>query len=97
MKNCSNEICMGFFRNFSNPLKLKIILALKEKPGSVGELSKKVGVEQSTLSHALSMLNHCSIVTAKQKGKQRIYFLNKRTILPMLNSFKKHKEECCEK
>jgi DNA-binding transcriptional ArsR family regulator len=84
-----------FFRNLANPLRIKIIEKLKEKENSVGELSKKLKVEQSKISHALSSLKNCRIVEVKQKGKQRIYFLNKKTILPILKILDKHKCEKC--
>lgn len=79
-----------FFRNFANPERMKILLALKEKPFSVGEISKKLGIEQSRASHALSQLKHCSIVQSSQKGKKRVYSLNKKTTVPLLNLVDKH-------
>jgi DNA-binding transcriptional ArsR family regulator len=84
-----------FFANLANPLKVEIISALKEKDMSVLELAKKLKVEQSKLSHALTMLKHCSIVNVKQQGKKRIYSLNKETILPMLKILDKHETKYC--
>lgn len=80
-----------FFRNLANPIKTKIITALKEKESSVNELSKKLKIEQSKLSHALSSLRCCNLVLVKQKGKNRIYSLNKKTIIPILKIIDKHK------
>jgi len=84
-----------FFGNLANPLKIEIISALKEKDMSVLELAKKVNVEQSKLSHALTTLKHCSIVQVKQQGKKRIYSLNKETILPMLKIIDSHENKFC--
>jgi len=84
-----------FFRNLSNPVKIEIISALKGKPMSVNELVKRLKMEQSKVSHALASLNHCNIVTAEQKGKQRVYSLNKDTIVPMLDIIDKHKCDHC--
>jgi ArsR family transcriptional regulator len=84
-----------FFRNLANPVKISIISALKEKQMSVGELVKELKIEQSKLSHALTSLNHCSIVQSKQEGKKRIYSLNKKTILPILKLIDNHKCDCC--
>ncbi len=86
-----------FFKNLANPLRTKIIAELKEKESSVSELSKKLKIEQSKLSHALSSLRFCSLVLVKQKGKERIYSLNKKTILPILKIIDKHKCEYCKK
>ncbi len=86
-----------FFGNLANPLKMDIIQELKEKPSSVLELAKKLNVEQSKLSHALKSLRCCRIVNVEQKGKKRIYSLNKETILPMLEIIDKHESKFCKK
>lgn len=89
-----------FFTNLANPLRIGIILCLRKKERNVGEISKELGVEQSKISHALASLKKCNIVNVKQKGKQRIYFLNKDTIVPMLKLIDEHantycKSKCC--
>ena len=93
MKNSTYHV---FFRNLANPLRIKVISALREKESSVSELADKLKIEQSKLSHALSSLKCCNIVKVKQKGKQRIYFLNKNTIIPMLNLIDKHAKTFCK-
>lgn len=85
-----------FFSNLSNPLRIKIVGSLKDKEKNVTEISKELKVEQSKVSHALRNLKSCKIVEARQKGKQRIYFLNKKTILPMLNLIDKHASKFCD-
>jgi len=97
MKSCSDSTYHIFFRNLANPLKVNIISLLKEKNSSVSELAEELKEEQSKISHALASLNHCNIVESKQKGKNRIYSLNKKTILPMLNLIDKHKCKYCPK
>ena len=84
-----------FFKNLANPLKTQIVSSLKERPKSVNELSEEIKVEQSKLSHALSNLKFCNIVTSEQEGKQRIYSLNKKTIIPILNIIDKHRMNFC--
>ena len=86
-----------FFNNLANPLKIKIITSLRDKEKSVTELSDALEVEQSKISHALATLKCCNIVNAKQDGKQRIYSLNKKTIIPMLNLIDKHAKTFCNK
>lgn len=85
-----------FFTNLANPLKIGIILELRKGEKSVNDLVKEMKVEQSKISHALSNLKGCKIVEVKQDGKQRIYSLNKKTILPMLNLIDKHANKYCE-
>ncbi len=91
-----------FFTNLANPLKIGIILGLRDNEKNVKEISDEMKVEQSKISHALASLKKCRIVNVKQDGKQRIYSLNKKTIVPMLNLIDKHaniycKCECCVK
>ncbi len=85
-----------FFGNLANPLRIGIITLLKEKDMSVTEIIERLGVEQSKLSHALKSLRDCNIVNVKKQGKKRIYSLNKKTILPILNTIDKHEKEFCK-
>lgn len=85
-----------FFNNLANPLKISVITELKRKPSSVLELAKTLDVEQSKLSHALKSLKNCSIVNVKSEGKKRIYFLNKETIVPMLEIIDRHETKYCK-
>ncbi|MCW8965935.1 MAG: metalloregulator ArsR/SmtB family transcription factor [Candidatus Pacearchaeota archaeon] len=85
-----------FFNNLANPLRIDIIITLKEKAMSVSDIVAELKVEQSKISHALSSLKCCNIVEFKQKGKQRIYSLNKKTIVPMLNLIDKHAKTFCK-
>jgi DNA-binding transcriptional ArsR family regulator len=82
-----------FFSKLSNPLRIKIISSLDEKPKSVSELSEKLSIEQSKLSHALKELKGCNIVNVEKKGKQRIYSLSK-TIIPILRLIECHSKNC---
>ncbi|MDD5133543.1 MAG: metalloregulator ArsR/SmtB family transcription factor [Candidatus Nanoarchaeia archaeon] len=85
----------SFFMNFANKTKLNIILFLKEGPLSVNDIVKKTGMEQSKVSHNLTRLTKCKILTVEQKGKQRIYSLNKKTVVPLLNLVKNHIRQNC--
>jgi DNA-binding transcriptional ArsR family regulator len=91
----NNSAYHVFFTNLANPLKIEIITALKERGKSVGELSEELNVEQSKVSHALALLKKCRIVYMEKEGKQRIYRLNKETIIPMLKLIDKHSKENC--
>ena len=84
-----------FFTNLSNQMKMNIILSLRKKEKSVGDLVKDLGVEQSLVSHSLKSLKSCNIVNSRRNGKQIIYSLNKDTILPMLKLIDKHASKHC--
>ncbi|MFW6233111.1 MAG: ArsR/SmtB family transcription factor [Nanoarchaeota archaeon] len=96
MTNISNKTYHLFFTNLANELKISILLCLREKSQNVTQLSNDLGIEQSKVSHALSSLRCCNIVNVEQKGKQRIYSLNKKTIIPMLNLIDKHAKIHCK-
>jgi DNA-binding transcriptional ArsR family regulator len=85
-----------FFRNLANPLKIKIISVLKDKESSVSDLTYELKVEQSKISHALALLKKCNIVDVKKNGKERIYSLNKKTIIPLLNMIDQHSKSFCK-
>jgi len=93
MKNSSYH---NFFVNFSNKTRLGIILALKEKPLNVGEITKRVNNEQSNISHQLKFLTGCHIVSSKTEGKKRVYALNKNTVVPVLKLAEKHVGNNCQ-
>jgi len=86
-----------FFTNLSNPLKISLILSLKENKQTVNELKNSLKVEQSKISHALACLKQCKIVLSEKKGKQRVYSLNKKTIIPILKILDKHSMDFCKK
>ena len=97
MNICTYKTYHHFFGNLSNPLKVDIILSLRKKEKNVTEISKDLKGEQSKISHSLASLKKCNIVQSKQKGKQRIYSLNKKTIVPMLELIDKHAQAQCNK
>ncbi|MCX6750584.1 MAG: metalloregulator ArsR/SmtB family transcription factor [Candidatus Pacearchaeota archaeon] len=85
-----------FFRNLANPLKIKIMLELRKKEINVSDLSRELEVEQSKVSHALMLLKKCNIVKVNRKGIERIYSLNKNTIIPMLKLIDEHSRSFCK-
>ena len=85
----------NFFMNFANKTKLDIIFLLSGGPLNVTEIAEKIGEEQSKISHNLKKLSACNILMVEQKGKQRIYSLNKETVLPMLELVEKHVKNYC--
>ena len=86
----------SFFENFSNKTRIKIIESLLNDPKSVTEICNNISEEQSKVSHNLKRLTDCNFVDVKQQGKQRIYSLNKDTIIPILEIVDKHVHKHCE-
>ena len=79
-----------FFKTLADPTKLDIIKTLRQGPKSVLELSSKLNLEQSRTSHNLRKLNELGFVTVTPNGKQRIYDIDKKTILPLLKLIDGH-------
>lgn len=84
-----------FFMNFSNRTKSDIINLLREGPLSVKDITRKIGGEQSKISHSLRDLRRCHILNVKHEGKQRIYSLNEETVIPMLEMVERHIRKNC--
>ncbi|MFW5746658.1 MAG: ArsR/SmtB family transcription factor [Nanoarchaeota archaeon] len=93
MNTCSYE---SFFVHFANRTKLAIIQELMDGPRSVSEMAHALGSEQSKISHNLSTLLYCNIITVQQEGKKRIYTLNKKTVLPMMKIVQEHVQCFCK-
>jgi ArsR family transcriptional regulator len=84
-----------FFMNFANKTKFDIVMSLMNKPLKVKEITERVNEEQSTVSHNLKKLSDCHILDVKKVGKERIYSLNKDTVIPMLKIVGRHVEKNC--
>ena len=85
-----------FFEVFSNETRMKIIEALTLGKKSVSEICKIINEEQSKVSHNLKKLMECNFLDVKRKGKERIYSLNKETIVPILRLVEKHVHRYCK-
>ena len=90
MKKVTFSLYEKFFKTLSNKTRFDIIRLLMKGSKSVNEICKKTKFEQSRVSHNLKRLECCGFITSKCKGKQRIYSLDKKYILPMINNINKH-------
>src|SRR5690348_13301371 len=87
-----------FFTVLGNGQRVKILQYLsQEGPKSVSDISTKLKIEQSAVSHSLRRLMMCHFVEVKQQGKERIYSINEETIQPLFNLITKHVEKYCVK
>jgi DNA-binding transcriptional ArsR family regulator len=84
-----------FLNTLSNEKRLKIIDLLRNGPKTVSGIYTVLGFEQSTTSRHLNCLQRCGFVFVKPDGPQRIYSLNKETILPLLKLIDKHTHKYC--
>jgi len=79
-----------FFKAFSNNTRFEIIKSLKKKSKSVKEICKDLKFEQSRVSHNLKCLEACGFVNFKWDGKNKIYELDKKHIVPILREIDKY-------
>lgn len=86
-----------FFQTLANPTNQSIIQELLKRPMNVTQLTDKTKLEQSHISHSLKKLYECKIVDVKREGKQRIYSLNKDTIIPIIEIVDRHAKKMCPK
>src|SRR3989344_7331229 len=88
--------CHLFFETLGTRLKINILLKLKENPRNVTKLSKQLGQERSKVSHALKSLLECGFVNVKRSSRERVYSLNRKTIMPLLDLVEKHVKKYCQ-
>ncbi len=83
MKNKINgfakEKVLNFFSSLADETRLKILIAIADKPKSVNDIHKFIGKEKMTLSaisHQLKQLKYLKMVICKKQGKERLYELS---------------------
>ncbi|MFH1403954.1 MAG: metalloregulator ArsR/SmtB family transcription factor [Candidatus Altiarchaeota archaeon] len=86
-----------FFKAFSNTTRFTIIHLLRNKPMNVSEICEKTGFEQSRISHNLRYLHAWGFVNCEKDGRNRIYRLDGKYLLPIIDHMEKYMEEYEEK
>ncbi|MDY6777201.1 MAG: metalloregulator ArsR/SmtB family transcription factor [Candidatus Nanohaloarchaea archaeon] len=84
-----------FLKTLANGTRFAIVLALRDGPKNVTELTEAVGKDQTTVSQNLKRLLECGFVERRKDGKQRIYSLNEETIDPLLELIDRHTDRYC--
>lgn len=79
-----------FIKAFSNKTRFEIISLLTKEPRNVTQICKELGFEQSKVSHNLRCLVDCGFVHNKYEGKNKVYSLDKKHILPILKNMDEH-------
>lgn len=85
-----------FFGTLANQQRLEIINLLRNGPKNVTEICKNLKFNQTTVSHNLAVLKKCSFVFVENRGKERLYSLNQKTIKPLMELIDNHTEEFCK-
>ncbi len=84
-----------FFGTLANERRLQLINALRKKKLNVTQLCQTTGLEQSLVSHNLTILEYHGMVFRERVGKFRYYSVNEKTIKPLLDLIETHMNEYC--
>lgn len=82
-----NDIKMlaDFFYAFSDETRLKIVILLTINTLCVGDISKVLNINQTTVSHQLKILRNLGIVDFDRVGKTIIYYIKNKEIEHVLD------------
>ncbi len=68
--------CANKLKLLADTTRLAVLESLMDKPKRVGELMKRLGVEQSLMSHHLAVLREAGLVETTRDGKSVLYKLS---------------------
>jgi DNA-binding transcriptional ArsR family regulator len=81
----------NLFRALADSTRLEILEVLaKDGAMNVSELCERLGKEQNLISHHLSCLRNCGLVSVTEKGRFAIYEIRNRNVLRLLGIADKH-------
>jgi DNA-binding transcriptional ArsR family regulator len=74
-----------FFKALSHPLRIRILDALRKGEVTVGDLTSRLGVEQSTLSQQLAILRNRDLIAARKSANNVFYSVRDPAIFHLLD------------
>lgn len=81
------------FKVFGDGTRLKILWALFDNELCVFDISEKLGMSQSAISHQLRTLKHAKLVKARRDGKNTFYSLDDEHVKRIIEQVMIHIEE----
>lgn len=75
------------FKALADPTRRKIIMLLKEKDLTAGEIAEHFNMTKPSISHHLNTLKQASLVTDERKGQNIYYSLNTTVLQEVINWF----------
>ena len=87
------ERLAGFFKNFGDTTRIKILTALDKEPLCVCELSELLSMTDSAVSHQLKILRDADLVRSERRGKHIIYSLADSHVRDIIEKALEHIEE----
>ncbi len=95
MENFSNEAYYLFFSTLANRTRLAIIDVLSEGPKNISEISKALEQDETTIAPNLKQLEHCALLRSEGSRKDKLYSLNKETVVPLSELLTFHTSKYC--
>ena len=92
----SKEFLYGlseFFKIFADPTRLRILEVLITKPLCVNDISEKLNISQSAISHQLKYLRTSNLVKTEKVGKNVFYNISDNHIKIILEYGIEHLKE----
>ncbi|WEV61314.1 metalloregulator ArsR/SmtB family transcription factor [Streptococcaceae bacterium ESL0729] len=80
------------FKLMGNPIRLQILHLLSQQELNVGKIGSILGLEQSAVSHQLSLLKEEQLVSSKREGKSVYYQLDDKHVAHVINDTIEHVE-----
>lgn len=90
-----SDHCAEKLRALSEPLRLRIVDALRAGPSNVGDLAERLGEEVVTVSHHLGILRNASLVQRERQGRYIVYSLDESVFRPSGRSRQHIDLGCC--
>jgi DNA-binding transcriptional ArsR family regulator len=86
--NCSGGVspAVALFRSLADPARLAIVRRLAEGEARVVDLTRTLGLAQSTVSKHLACLRDCLLVDYRAEGRQSFYSLTRPELIDLLRS-----------
>jgi ArsR family transcriptional regulator, cadmium/lead-responsive transcriptional repressor len=76
----------ALFRSLADPARLEIIRHLAAGEARVVDLTRELGLAQSTVSAHLACLRDCGLVDARPAGRASVYSLRQPALLSLLEA-----------
>src|SRR3954452_14702808 len=77
---------VALFRSLGDPARLAIVTRLAQGEARVVDLTRLLGLAQSTVSKHLACLRDCLLVDHRTEGRQSYYFLTRPELIDLLRS-----------
>jgi DNA-binding transcriptional ArsR family regulator len=77
---------VALFRSLGDPARLAIVMRLAQGEARVVDLTRLLGLAQSTVSKHLACLRDCRLVDHRTEGRQSYYSLTRPELIDLLRS-----------